>query len=99
MALPDGSLQLTSCDPGVGFTAAVRAGVAAELVAWRAVELATFEAVTASGGGATEFSNAWSLIGASSAPLDVAALPPGTPPSDIANTAREAVAVLYSSAG
>jgi len=98
-ALPDGSLQLTSCDPGVGSTTAGRAGVAAELVAWRAVELATFEAVAASGGGDTEFANAWSLIGASSAPLDVAALPAGTPPADIATAAREAVALLYSSTG
>jgi len=93
--LPDGSLQLSSCDPGVGFAGPVRSGVAAELLAWRAVELATHEAVTAAGGDDTVFANVWGLIGASNAPLEVSALPAGTSPSDIAGAARDAVAVLY----
>lgn len=97
--LADGSLQLSSCDPGTGFTGSVRSGVAAELVAWRAVELATFEAVTAAGGDDTEFANAWALIGASNAPLEVSALPAGASPSEIARAARDAVSALYVSTG
>ncbi len=98
-ALPDGSLQLSSCDPGVGYTGSVRSGAAAELLAWRAVELATYEAVMAGGGSDTEFANAWGLIGASNAPLEVSALPAGTSPGDIAQAARDAVSALYGSAG
>ncbi len=93
--LPDGSLQLSSCDPGVGFTGSVRSGVAAELMAWRAVELATYEAVTVGGGDDSVFANVWGLIGASNAPLEVSALSAGTSPSDIARAARDAVATLY----
>ncbi len=98
-ALPDGSLQLSSCDPGVGFTGSVRGGVATELMAWRAVELATYEAVTAGGGDETVIANAWGLIGASNAPLEVAALPAGTSPGTIAAAARDAVSALYVSTG
>lgn len=41
----DGTLQLTSCDPGVGFESAARFGVARELIRWRSVELAAVELV------------------------------------------------------
>jgi hypothetical protein len=38
--LDDGTMQLTSCDPGVGFESLARFGVASELIRWRLVELA-----------------------------------------------------------
>lgn len=98
-ALPDGSLQLSSCDPGAGFTGSVRSGVANELIAWRAVELATHDVVTESGGDETAIVNAWGLIGASNAPIEVAALPVGTSPSDVAKAARDAVSALYAPVG
>ncbi|HYN33296.1 MAG TPA: hypothetical protein VES40_11775, partial [Ilumatobacteraceae bacterium] len=48
--LADGTLQLVSCDPGVGFETSNRLGAARELVGWRTAELATLEAVRTSGG-------------------------------------------------
>jgi hypothetical protein len=93
--LPDGSLQLTSCDPGPAFQAPIRPGVARDVVAWRAAELATHDAVVAAGGSDEDVAGVWGLIGASDVPRAVAALPAGTSPADIAATAREQVAAVY----
>ena len=44
-SLPDGTMQLTTCDPGVGFETQARFGVAREMTRWRSVELAALETV------------------------------------------------------
>jgi len=93
--LPDGSLQLSSCDPGAAFASPVRPGVVRELVAWRAAELATYDAVTAAGGSDADVDGVWGLIGASDVPLSVAALPASTSPAEIAAAARTQVATVY----
>jgi hypothetical protein len=82
--LPDGSLQLVSCDPGAGFDAGVRPGIARELIAWRTVELATIEAVRASGGGEAELSGAWALVQAAPVATDLMDLPATTTPAEMA---------------
>ena len=97
--LPDGALQLSTCDPGPSLSAPLRTSVVAELVAYRSLELATAAAVAEQGGGDPEFDFAWSLIAPSNMPGDVAALPAGTPPSSIAASAIDAVAAFYSLAG
>jgi hypothetical protein len=81
--LPDGALQLVSCDPGAGFDAGTRPGVARELVSWRLAELTTNVAVTLGGGGDAEFADAWSFVEASAVPLDLMTLPPTTSPADM----------------
>lgn len=43
--LPDGTIQLRSCDPGVGFNSAPRFGVGREIARLRSVELAALEAM------------------------------------------------------
>ncbi len=97
--LPDGSLQLSSCDPGPDVAAPLRAGVVDELIAYRSLELATAAAVADQGGGDPEFAFAWSLITGSSMPGDLTALASGAPPESIAAAATDAVAAFYSLAG
>ncbi len=97
--LADGSLQLTSCDPGVGFVGAVRPGVVADLVAYRSLELATRDAVASRGGGDPEFAFMWSLIVDSSMPSELAAVASLAPPSEIATSAASAVEALFSLGG
>ena len=97
--LADGSLQLTSCDPGVGFAGAVRPGVVAELVAYRSLELATRAGVASRGGGDSEFTFMWNLFVDSSMPSELAAVAAVAPPSDIAAAAIGAVEALYSLGG
>jgi hypothetical protein len=97
--LPDGSLQLVSCDPGAGFDAGVRPGIARELIAWRTVELATIEAVRASGGGEAELSGAWALVQAAPVATDLMDLPATTTPAEMALAAREGVGALLGAAG
>jgi hypothetical protein len=45
--LPDGSMQLRSCDPGVGFESGARFGVGREIARLRAVELAAITSLPA----------------------------------------------------
>ncbi|HSP29032.1 MAG TPA: hypothetical protein VLN74_10830, partial [Ilumatobacteraceae bacterium] len=71
--LPDGTLQLVSCDPGVGVDVGARPDVARELLAWRMAELATMEAVRVGGGGETEFVDAWAFVQASPVAVDLMA--------------------------
>ena len=98
-ALPDGSLQLSSCDPGAAFAAPLRATAVDELIAYRSLELATAEAVAEQGGGDPEFTFVWNLITSSTMPNDVATLSAGSPPGQIATVASDAVAALYDLAG
>jgi hypothetical protein len=95
--LPDGTLQLVSCDPGAGFETGGRLGAARELVGWRMAELATIEAVA--GAGDAELASAWSAVESSSVGADLGSLPGDTAPSKAAATARAAVAAVLAPAG
>ena len=97
--LPDGTLQLVSCDPGAGFDARTRPGVARELLAWRMAELATLEAATYSGGGDSQFLDGWAFVSASPMALELMTLPPATPPTELAVAARAGFAALLAPAG
>jgi hypothetical protein len=97
--LPDGSLQLVSCDPGAGFDAGTRTGIARELIAWRSAELATIEAVRAGGGGEAELSGAWALVQAAPVATDLMDLPATATPAELAVAAREGVGALLGAAG
>ncbi len=97
--LADGSLQLVSCDPGVGFENPNRLGVARELVGWRTAELATLEAVRTANGTDADAAAAWAAVVASSVGVDLGALPGDTPPAESAAAARAAVAAVLTPAG
>ena len=71
--LADGSLQLVTCDPGVGYETVDPLGVARELVGWRTAELATLEAVRASNGTEAEAAAAWAVVEASTVGVDLGA--------------------------
>lgn len=93
--LGDGSLQLVTCDPGVGFGGASRFGVARELASWRLAELATAEQTV----GALDPRAAWSQVAASNAVADLVSLPADTPPADMAAAARAAVTSVLTPTG
>lgn len=97
--LPDGTLQLVSCDPGAGFEAGTRPGLARELVSWRLAELITHVAVILAGGGDAEFADAWSFVGASAMPLELMVLPPTTSPADMVAAAQAGFGALLAPAG
>jgi hypothetical protein len=97
--LPDGTLQLVSCDPGVGFVNAARPDLARELLSWRAAELATMEAVRVGGGGEAELVEAWAFVQASPVALDLMALPASASPAEMATAARNAVNALFTPTG
>jgi hypothetical protein len=97
--LPDGTLQLVSCDPGTGFDAGTPPGVARELIGWRTAELATMEAVLFAGGGEANFAEAWPFAAASPLALEVAALPATATPSEMAAATRAAFSTLFTPAG
>ncbi|MEP7209697.1 MAG: hypothetical protein ABI740_02570, partial [Alphaproteobacteria bacterium] len=92
--LDDGSLQLVSCDPGVGFDGNSRFGVARELAAWRLAELATIEHV-----GGLDGTAAWEQVSTSNAVADLIALPADTPAAEMAVAARAAVTSALIPAG
>jgi hypothetical protein len=97
--LPDGTLQLVSCDPGAGFDAGTRPGLARELLSWRLAEQITNVAVTLAGGGETEFADAWAFVESSAMPLELMTLPPATPPGDMVAAARAGFDALLAPAG
>ena len=97
--LADGTLQLVSCDPGVGFENPNRLGVARELVGWRTAELATLEAVRTASGTEADAAAAWAAVEASNVGVDLGALPGDTPPAESAAAARAAVAAVLTPAG
>jgi hypothetical protein len=94
--LPDGALQLVSCDPGAGFDAGTRPGLVHELLAWRTAELATVEAARADGGGEAEQVAAWAFVGGQSqVPLDLMNVAPTATPAEMATAAHDAVSDLF----
>ncbi len=97
--LPDGTLQLVSCDPGAGFDVAARPDVAHELLAWRMAELATMEAVRVGGGGEAELVEAWTFVQASPVAFGLMALPSTATTPEMASAARDAVNALFVPAG
>ncbi len=97
--LDDGTLQLVTCDPGVGFENPNRLGVARELVGWRTAELATLEAVRAADGTEADVAAAWAAVEASTVGVDLGALPGDTTPAESAAAARAAVAAVLTPAG
>jgi hypothetical protein len=97
--LDDGTLQLVSCDPGVGFEIPNRLGVARELVGWRTAELATLEAVRAADGTDADAAAAWAAVEASNVGVDLGALPGDTTPAESADAARAAVAAVLAPVG
>ncbi len=97
--LADGTLQLVSCDPGVGFEIPNRLGVARELVGWRTAELATLEAVRTANGTDADAAAAWVAVEASNVGVDLGALPGDTSPAESAAAARAAVAAVLTPAG
>ncbi len=97
--LPDGALQLVSCDPGAGFDVAARPDVAQELIAWRTAKLATEEAIAAVGGGEAELADAWNFVQTSPVAFDLMALPASSTPAEIAATARTSFNALFVPAG
>ncbi len=97
--LGDGTLQLVTCDPGVGFENPNRLGVARELVGWRTAELATLEAVRAANGTEADAAAAWAAVEASNVGVDLGALPGDTTAAESAAAARAAVAAVLAPAG
>ena len=97
--LPDGALQLVSCDPGAGFDARARPGLVHELLAWRTAELATLEAVRSGGGGEAELAAAWAFAQESEVALDLMTVPPSATPAELATAARDAVSALFAFLG
>jgi len=97
--LADGTLQLVSCDPGVGFESSTRPGVARELLSWRAAELATMEAVRVGGGGEAELDEAWAFVQASPVALDLMTLSSEATPTELATAAGDAVTALFTPVG
>lgn len=95
----DGTLQLTTCDPGSRFDNGSRIGVGRELIGWRMAELATTVAVTANGGDADDVAAAWAAVEATNVPVDLANLPFDTTPAAAAATAEAAVTAVLPSAG
>jgi hypothetical protein len=97
--LADGTLQLVTCDPGVGFETVNRLGVARELVGWRTAELATLEAIRTANGTEADAAAAWAAVEASTVGVDLGALPGDTSPAESADAARAAVAAVLAPVG
>ncbi|HUS42177.1 MAG TPA: hypothetical protein VMY16_05895 [Ilumatobacteraceae bacterium] len=97
--LPDGALQLVSCDPGAEFGATARPGVVHELLSWRAAELATLEAARVGGGGEAELVAAWDFAQNSQVAFDVMNVPASATPAELAGAAHDAVADLFAFLG
>ena len=95
----DGTLQLTTCDPGSRFENGSRIGVGRELIGWRLAEIATTLAVTSNGGNADDVAAAWSIVESTNVPVDLANLPFDTTPAAAAATAQSAVAAVLPPAG
>ena len=97
--LADGTLQLTTCDPGSRFENGSRLGVGRELIGWRMAEAATALAVVGGGGTADDVAAAWAVVEATNVPVDLASLPFDTVPADAAAAAVAAVAGVLAPAG
>ena len=97
--LPDTGIQLRSCDPGSAFTSNARFGIARELIAWRAVEVAVAEGVLIHGGDRAAVDRARALIATTPSVGALVALPAGSSPADVADGARRAAADVIAGAG
>lgn len=87
-ALADSSVQLRSCDPAGEFSSNIRFGVARELIAWRAIELAVTNGLISQGASAADVESAVAAIGSIPSALAAAQLPAGTAPGDLAAAAQ-----------
>lgn len=83
--LPDGTPQLRTCDPGSAFESQASFGLARQLIAYRATELATITMVDASGATAQlDVAEALERVNAAGVADRAAALPSGTNPAELA---------------
>ena len=89
--LPDGALQLSSCDPGAGFESGARFGVAREIARLRSVELAALEIVDPQTGTAADRAFVVEQVRATQAGLPMIEQPFDTPYIDSARVARSLV--------
>lgn len=90
-ALADGTLQLTSCDPGAAVSTGARFGTASELARWRLVELVAIEAVDPATGTAADRTAAVVQVRQSQVASALMSLPFDTTPLDLATAARQLV--------
>lgn len=90
----DGTMQLTSCDPGVGFESGARFGVARELTRWRMVELAALELVDPQAGTTEQRVAEIERVRTSMVGLDLLQLPYDTTATETAELARRAASPL-----
>jgi hypothetical protein len=99
--LADGTMQLVTCDPGAAFATPVRPTAARELVAWRAAELATWEAILATdtADAAADVAFAWPFVAGSTVAADLVALDATTTPAAFADAARASVARTLTPSG
>lgn len=97
--MPDGKVQLRSCDPAGVYASNIRFGVARQLIAWRSVELAVTNLVVAQGGSAGDVVTAVDQVGSTPAAIAVAQLPAGTTPADLAIAAQAAARDVIATVG
>lgn len=97
------AVQLRTCDPGTTFTSNARFGVGRELIGFRATEVAVVAALHADGADEATVAQALDQIVMTPAVQNLVSLPAGTPPSEVAGTARnaatEVLATLAAPAG
>lgn len=86
------TVEFRTCDPGDVFTSNARFGVARDLIAWQATELATISAVIDGGGDQTQVDLALGRLAASNAFDQVLALEVTASSTEVAAAARSAVA-------
>ncbi len=91
-SLPDGTVQLRSCDPAGAFVSNARFGVGRELIGWRAIETVVVATLTADGADDATVERALARIGTTPSAQTLIALPAGTSPSEVAAAARNAAA-------
>ena len=96
--LGDATLQLRTCDPGLGVSSTGAAGIARALIGHRAAELATIIGVTEAGGSAGAVTQAVTLLVESGADDVVAELPRNLAPAALAQEARNTVSLVVASA-
>lgn len=84
------AVQLRTCDPGTSFTSNARFGVGRELIGFRATEVAVVAAMNTDGADQATVERALDQIATTPAVQNLVSLPAGTPPSEVAGTARNA---------
>ena len=94
--LEDGTVQLRTCDPGDVFTSNARFGIARDLIAFQATELATITGVVSAGGDQAAIDEALAQLDASDAVAIVLDLDPTATATEVSSTARRAVEPVLS---